>query len=159
VTRLPTLGPRGEGWVIIQFVLLPAVALAGLVDGPAWGGIAATISWVGGLVLMGCGVVLGGRGLLDLGRDLTPVPHPREGARMVDSGVYTHARHPIYGGLILTAFGWSLVSASPLALVLSVVLGLFFWLKSLREEAWLREHFAGYEAYAARTRRFVPYVL
>lgn len=159
MSRLPDLGPRGEGWLVFQFALLPAVTLAGLVGGPAWSGIAATISSVGGLVLMAGGVLLGGRALLDLGRDLTPLPRPRDGARLVDSGVYTHARHPIYGGLILTAFGWSLIWASPLALALSVVLGLFLWLKSLREEAWLREHFTDYEAYAARTRRFVPYVL
>ncbi len=116
------------------------------------------IAWLAGLALMAGGVLLGGRGLLDLGRNLTPVPHPRDDAQLVDGGVYGRARHPIYGGLILTAFGWGLVSLSPLTLVLAVVLALFFGLKSRREEAWLIARYEGYPEYMERTKRFVPYL-
>lgn len=158
MSRLPALGPRGEGWVIVQFLLLPAVALAGLVDPLAPEG-PPSIALIAGLALMGCGALLLGRGLLDLGRNLTPVPYPRDDAQLVVSGVYAHVRHPMYGGLILTAFGWGLTVASPLALGLSVVLALFFGLKSRREEAWLSERYAGYAAYTERTRRFLPYLL
>ncbi len=158
MSRLPSLGPRGEGWVVLQFLLLPAVAFAGLFDpfavSPPLG-----IASLFGLGLMGAGALLLGRGLLDLGRSLTPLPHPRDGAQLVVSGVYALARHPIYGGLILTAFGWSLASASPLTAALTALLAVFFWFKSAREEAWLRQRYAGYEAYAGRTRRFVPYLV
>jgi len=157
VSRLPDLGPRGEGWVAIQFALLAAVALAGLVD-PAAVPQPPAIATVVGLAFMASGALLVGRGLLDLGRNLTPVPHPRDDAQLVVSGVYANARHPIYGGLVLTAFGWALVSASPLALGLAVVLTTFFELKSRREEAWLSQRYEGYLAYAARTKRFVPYL-
>ena len=158
MSRLPSLGPRGEGWVIIQFLLLPAVALAGLVD-PYAAETPSGFALAAGLALMGGGALLVGRGLLDLGRNLTPVPHPRDDAEMVDSGVYAHVRHPIYGGLILTAFGWGLVSGSPLTLLLSAVLTGFFALKSHREEAWLSERYESYPAYTQRTKRFVPYLL
>jgi len=157
LSRLPNLGSRGEGWVVIQFVLLPAVALAGLVD-PAAVSPPPAIAWAVGLALMAAGALLLGRGLLDLGRNLTPVPHPRDDAQLVVSGVYAIARHPMYGGLILTAFGWALVAASPLTLALAVVLLLFFGLKSRREEVWLSERYEGYPAYAARTKRFVPWL-
>ena len=157
MSRLPDLGPRGEGWVVIQFVLLALVALAGLVD-PAAASPPPAMAWALGLALMGAGALLLGRGLLDLGRNLTPLPHPRDDAQLVVSGVYALVRHPIYGGLILTAFGWVLVSASPLALGLSIVLALFFRLKSRREEAWLTARYVSYPAYAARTKRFVPYL-
>ncbi len=157
MSRLPDLGPRGEGWVAIQFALLAAVALAGLVD-PAAVSRPPTVVWAVGLALMAVGALLAGRGLLDLGRNLTPVPHPRDDAQLVVSGVYASARHPIYGGLVLTAIGWALVSASPLALGLAIVLTIFFELKSRREEAWLRQRYEGYPAYASRTKRFVPYL-
>ena len=157
--QLPSLGPRGEGWVIIQFLLLALTAAAGIRFGGVVNGIPApVISWAG-LLLMGGGAVLLARGLMDLGRSLTPVPHPREGAQLVVSGVYARARHPIYGGLIVTAFGWGLASVSLVTLVLAAVLAAFFWLKSQREEAWLRQRYGGYEAYAARTKRFVPYLI
>ncbi len=157
MSRLPDLGPRGEGWVAIQFALLAAVALAGLVD-PVAVSRPPAIALAVGLAFMAIGALLVGRGLLDLGRNLTPVPHPRDDAQLVVSGVYANARHPIYGGLVLTAFGWALVSVSPLALGLALVLTLFFELKSRREEAWLRQRYEGYPAYAARTKRFLPYL-
>jgi len=159
VSRLPALGPRGEGWVVLQFLLLGLVVVAGIRFGGFANGLPApAIAWVG-LALMGSGALLLGRGLLDLGRHLTPVPHPRDDAQLVVSGVYAHARHPIYGGLMLTAFGWGLASASPLTLALAVVLVVFFGLKSRREEAWLIARYESYPAYMARTKRFVPYLL
>ena len=36
MSRVPPLGPRGEGWVVIQFVLLGLAVVAGLVGGGAW---------------------------------------------------------------------------------------------------------------------------
>ncbi|MGD8487272.1 MAG: isoprenylcysteine carboxylmethyltransferase family protein [Chloroflexota bacterium] len=156
MTSLPSLGPRGEGWVILQFLLLPLVALSGLVGGGAWSGPLATLGALVGLALMAAGALLVGRGLLDLGRNLTPVPDPRDDAQLVDSGAYGTVRHPIYGGIIATAFGWALASASPPALLLAATLALFFELKSRREEAWLSERYADYAAYRAQTRRFFP---
>jgi protein-S-isoprenylcysteine O-methyltransferase Ste14 len=158
VTNLPTLGPRGEGWVVIQFILLALVALAGLVTGNAWGSPLANLTSLVGLALMAGGAALVGRGLMDLGGNLTPVPFPRDDARLVDSGVYALVRHPLYGGLIVTAVGWSLVSASPPALLLSGGLAVFFDLKSRREEVWLRERYAEYPAYVTRTKRLLPWV-
>ncbi len=89
---------------------------------------------------------------------LTAVPHPREGARLVAIGAYRLARHPIYGGLILAGFGWSLVRGSGLALAGAIVLLVFFDLKRRREEVWLSERFPGYAAYAAGTRRLIPWI-
>jgi len=156
MTALPSLGPRGEGWVVLQLALLALVALAGLVGGDAWSGTPATLTTLGGLLLMGLGALLVGKGLLDLGRNLTPVPRPRDDAELVATGSYATVRHPIYGGLIATAFGWGLVSASPPALLLALVLAAFFELKSRREEAWLTERYADYEDYMEQTRRFFP---
>lgn len=156
MSRLPSLGPHGEGWVALQVVLLPLLALAGIASEPAWSGAAASLTSLLGLALLLAGAVLAARGLLDLGRNLTPVPRPRRGAELVETGVYSLVRHPIYGGIIAAALGWGLIAASPLTLLLAVVVGVFFDLKSRREEAWLASHYAGYRTYASRTRRFFP---
>jgi len=157
VSHLPSLGPRGEGWVAIQFVLLTAVAAAGLL-GPAWDGTARIATSAAGLVLIAAGLVLSVRGLRDLSDALTPLPYPRDGAELVETGVYAHARHPIYGGLVMAAFGWGLLAASPAAITLAAVLLGFFELKSRREEVWLDERFSGYAAYRERTRRLIPWI-
>jgi protein-S-isoprenylcysteine O-methyltransferase Ste14 len=136
MSRLPALGPRGEGWVVIQFLLLALVVLAG-VAGPTCTGPLSTVARVAGVALVLAGLILATRGLLD-------------------TGSYALVRHPIYGGLVLAAAGYALVVSSPLALAGAAVLLVFFRLKSGREEAWLRERYPAYEAYAGRTKRMIP---
>jgi protein-S-isoprenylcysteine O-methyltransferase Ste14 len=159
-TRLPDLGPRGEGWVIGQIVLLtacwalgfPGVFLINL-DNP----IVLLLLVVGPLAML-AGALSVAAGVLQLGRSLTPMPRPRDDARLVAAGVYATVRHPIYGGLMIWAIGWAAFTASPAALV--AALGLCVWLdaKARREEAWLVERYPGYAAYRARTKRFLPAV-
>ena len=108
--------------------------------------------------LLACGVVLAARGVADLGRAMTPLPRPRENAELVQTGAYALVRHPIYGGLILAAFGWALLKASLIAIALAALLVAFFLLKSSREERWLEQRYPEYQAYRARTRRFIPWI-
>ena len=157
MTRLPALGPRGEGWVVIQGVLLVVTAAAGWL-GPAWDGAPRLLSSIAGVVLIAAGLWLAARGIRDLRGALTPLPYPRQGAELVETGVYALVRHPIYGGLVIAGVGWGLLTASPAAIAAAVVLLAFFELKSRREEAWLEGRFAGYAAYRARTRRLIPWI-
>lgn len=156
MARLPSLGPGGVGWVAIQGVLLVLVGAAGWSLGPDWGEPLRTIAVVVGIVLVAAGIVLAGRGMLGLGNALSPLPEPRARAELVDSGVYGFVRHPIYGGLILVAAGWSLVNTSLMALAWTIVLAGFMTLKSVREEVLLEARYPSYPAYRARTRRFIP---
>ena len=79
---------------MLQFVLLALVAAAGLA-GPAWGGAARTVTNALGVAFMAAGLVLALRGLVDLREALTPLPHPRDGASLVETGSYRLVRHPI----------------------------------------------------------------
>ena len=155
---LPDLGSRGEGWVVLQVVLLVLLVLAGLLAGDAWGGTLAVLTTLTGAALLLAAASLVGRGFLDLGRNLTPVPRPRDDATLVETGVYRLVRHPLYGGIIVGSFGFGLLMASPLTLLLACVVAVFFSLKSRREEAWLLDHYPGYAAYMAGTRRFIPWL-
>jgi protein-S-isoprenylcysteine O-methyltransferase Ste14 len=157
MSRLPSLGPRGEGWVLIQGVLLVLVVAAGWSLGPDWAEVLQLASAVIGFALITGGLVLAVRGAIDLGGALTPLPKPRNGAELVETGVYRYVRHPIYGGLILAAFGWALAQASIVAVILALVLAAFLYVKSVREEAWLSQRFPTYAAYRARTRRLLPW--
>lgn len=160
MSNLPSLGPRGEGWVVIQAVLLAAVGLAGIALPADWGNPGAMLAWIAGVSLCAGGGALFGGGLLELrrGEAFTPMPRPLDRARLVDSGVYRLVRHPVYGGLVLAAVGWALIRQSTLTLVVAVVLFLFFDLKRRREEGWLVVRFPGYGAYRARTGRMIPWL-
>jgi protein-S-isoprenylcysteine O-methyltransferase Ste14 len=154
---MPSLGPRGEGWVVLQGILLALLAVAGTL-GPAWDGAARTATAILGGVLIVLGGLLAVRGVVDLRESLTALPHPRDDARLVDHGAYRLVRHPIYGGIVIAGSGWGLLTASWPALALAAVLAGFFTLKSHREEAWLVERYPAYAAYRLRTRRMVPFL-
>lgn len=156
MSRLPTLGAHGEGWVTGQVLLLAAVGVAGVVDRPDWDGDALAVSTVVGLGLVVAGLVIGIVGVRDLGPSLTPVPRPKDGAALVQKGIYGWVRHPLYLGLVLGALGWALFSASLLGVAFTVALAVFLDLKARREEVWLRERYPLYAHYARRVRRFVP---
>ncbi|HEY4632974.1 MAG TPA: isoprenylcysteine carboxylmethyltransferase family protein [Candidatus Limnocylindrales bacterium] len=154
---LPDLGPRGEGWVAIQAVIFVVIALGGLA-GPAWDGSARAVTTVVGVAGLIAGNALAVRGFLDLGPNLTPLPRPRVGTRLVEDGAYGLVRHPIYGGLIIGATGWGLLTASPASLAGAAILFAFFDAKSRREEMWLREAVDGYAGYSRQRRRLIPFV-
>ena len=157
MTRLPALGPRGEGWVLIQLVLFLLLVAAGSL-GPAWSGAARSVSVVVGVAMIAAGFVMALRGVVGLRDTITPFPRPREDATLIQSGVYARVRHPIYGGIVVASFGWGLLTASIPALGLAVAIWAFFTIKSMREEAWLVERFPDYPAYRARTRRLIPWI-
>jgi protein-S-isoprenylcysteine O-methyltransferase Ste14 len=156
-SRLPDLGPRGEGWFAVQLALIGAIV--GLAFARVyWPESAADELTVVGIVAIVVGVALFVAGVVSLGPALTPFPRPSDRGGLVDRGVYRIVRHPLYGGVILIALGWSLAE-SPLALAPTAVLAGFLDLKARREEAWLEERYADYRAYADRTRhRFVPWL-
>ena len=156
-SRLPELGPRGEGWVVLQLLLGAAIAGCGFV-GVYWPGSADSFLGILGLLIAVAGALLVLLGVLSLGSSFTPLPRPRARTRLRQGGIFRLVRHPVYGGAILIGLGWSLVDA-PLGLIPTALLVLLFDLKARREEAWLSERFPAYAAYRAGTpRRFVPWL-
>jgi protein-S-isoprenylcysteine O-methyltransferase Ste14 len=155
---LPRLGRRGGGWVAVQVILIAAILLSALV-GLSWPDVLEPIAYAVGALLLALGVGLLVAGAVRLGSALTPFPAPRAGQELQTAGIYSSVRHPIYGGGILIAVGWSVIFATLVGFALSVLLLLFAELKSRREELWLEQAHPGYSAYRRRTRnRFIPFV-
>lgn len=155
--RLPSLGPRGEGWVALQAALLSAVTASGRRGAP-WPRAtrALRLAVAGPAALAGAALFFGGGG--KLGRQLTPFPRPVDGAALRRDGVYGVVRHPIYGGLLLLTLAWALVT-SPAALPPWAATVIFFDAKRRREEVWLAERHADYDQYRAQVpHALLPYV-
>jgi protein-S-isoprenylcysteine O-methyltransferase Ste14 len=155
--EVPSLGARGGGWVVVQFVLMSAVGIATLV-GPAWPDAARRPLVVAGAALALAGGIVAVVAARALGRGLTPFPRPTHDARIVERGPYRVVRHPMYaaGGLFLTGLS---LAFSPVALVLTAALLVVWGLKARVEERFLLEALPGYGDYMERTRyRLVPHV-
>jgi protein-S-isoprenylcysteine O-methyltransferase Ste14 len=150
----PALGGRGEGWVVLQSIVIVA-AVACAVIGPSWPNDSESWLRVIGFVLeaAGAGILIVSR--ITLGRSFTPVPRPRDRSTLRTTGIYAGARHPIYGGLLVLLLGLSF-HRSPLVLAPTALLAGIFWLKSIREEAWLAERYPEYDVPASDTPAFHP---
>jgi protein-S-isoprenylcysteine O-methyltransferase Ste14 len=158
-SRLPSLGPRGEGWVVGQLLLLALVGLLGVRRRRHRGCRASGARRLG--AVLGVALLIGGAGLVgravqQLGPSLTPMPRPRREAQLVRTGVYARIRHPIYAALILFALGWATATASLASGVVTAVLAAWLDAKARREEAWLADRFPEYAGYRAATSRFLP---
>jgi protein-S-isoprenylcysteine O-methyltransferase Ste14 len=141
--------------VLTQFVLLAAIAILG----PSWHCEQRTLACTSAsVVLFGISAGCGLAGSWSLGRNLTPFPRPVPAATLVTTGIYAVMRHPLYVAVLTGALAWACVWQSWAAMVVSVVLAVFFDAKARREERLLRERFADYAAYASRVSRFIPWV-
>lgn len=152
-----SVSKAGAAFVAAQVLVFAAFVWLPRVWTLAWG--TGTVGAVVGWTLVATGVALGVAAGVALGRDLTPFPEPRSGARLVRSGPYRHARHPIYGGLLLAALGWTLASGSAAVALLTLLAAGFFDAKRRFEERSLRARFRDYDAYRSVTRVFVPFLV
>jgi protein-S-isoprenylcysteine O-methyltransferase Ste14 len=156
-TGIPALGPRGEGWVLIQAILFAAVVVTGL-GGARWPTSLQSLVLVIAIVSGIAGLGLAASAVASLGRSVSPLPKPPATSELKESGVYALARHPIYGGILLLSVAWSLAS-SPLALIPTGALAVALVCKSRLEERWLIDRHPAYAGYRSCVRRrFVPYL-
>lgn len=154
------MGARGEGYVVVQFILLTLLVLgpSAPADAGGWPQPFGLLGKISGGLLMAAGLAMCALGFVYLGQNLTPLPRPREDAYLVVNGPYRWVRHPIYSGIILAAFGLALVYNGIFTLGYAFLLLGFFHLKSRREEEWLSEKFPEYREYQQRVRKLIPFV-
>jgi protein-S-isoprenylcysteine O-methyltransferase Ste14 len=162
VSQLPSLGPRGEGWVALQTGAILGVAISPrlgprieigdpMVEVPAR---------VFGLALLGVGLLLIFLAASALGRlgAFTIFPRPLEEGSLVRTGPFRLVRHPVYLGLVAAGLGATISQRTPSTLVATSILFVILDLKRRREEAWLAERYPEYAAYRARTKGLIPFL-
>ncbi|MEB3267235.1 MAG: isoprenylcysteine carboxylmethyltransferase family protein [Leptolyngbya sp.] len=154
-------GERGEYWVLGQgllllaFVLVPQWQPFSMVGWPDW------IQWSRQGIAIALGLFaagLLGKGLIDLGPSLTPLPYPREDGQLVQTGVYGLVRHCLYSGLILGTLAWSLWQVSLSHFAVTVALFVLLDAKARQEEVWLMARYSDYGDYRQRVKKLIPWV-
>lgn len=153
-------GQRGEYLFLVQLLwmlgvlVLPVYRPTWLEMQPPWlYGV-----WAIALLLGISGAVFIGKGLLDLGTNLTPLPYPKPEGELVQSGIYGIVRHPLYTGLLLMAKAWAIRHLSLSHLVAVLIGFLLLNVKANREEVWLTEKYPDYASYQQRVKKLIPWV-
>ena len=152
---------RGEYWVLVQGALIVGLIILPVYR-PTWLNLPSSewlyFTWGIAALLAITGLVIFLKGLLDLGQQLTPLPYPIEEGQLVQSGIYSLVRHPVYSGVILAAFSWTIFQLSLSHLMASAILFAFFDAKANREETWLSEKYPDYSDYRQRVKKLIPWL-
>jgi len=147
---------RGAWYVVVQGILIGLI-LFGPQGSPLISSEPLTT------ILQSCGIAIGllaclimAIAAINLGANLTPLPHPKDDSVLIQTGLYQYVRHPIYFGVLLAALAWLLIFPGLYILAYSICLFLFFDIKARREEVWLTERFSSYKEYQARVKKLIP---
>jgi len=84
------------------------------------------------------------------------LPEVKASARLVTAGIYAHIRHPMYAALLLLMLAALAADPRPWRIGAWAALVAVLIAKAAREEAFLRQRFADYAGYQARTKRLIP---
>ena len=154
----PTMRTRREWtyWAVIApyyaCLIAPALVIAagiarpsimGMIAGATCISVAGWLRWVG---------------VTTLGKSFSASVETHDEHRLVDQGVYSVMRHPLYLGLVFLYVGLPLLAGARLSGI-ATVLGLIgIVVRILAEERWLVAHLPGYSDYMRRTKRLIPAV-
>jgi protein-S-isoprenylcysteine O-methyltransferase Ste14 len=94
--------------------------------------------------------------VLQLNKNLSPFPTPKEKAVLLENGLFQFVRHPIYSGLLLFFYGYGIYVDSIYKLLISCFLVLLFYFKTNYEESQLERKFPNYSNYKLKVGRFLP---
>ena len=79
--------------------------------------------------------------------------------RVVTEGIYKFIRHPMYGSLLLLAWGALVKNLGPLKIAIAVLVTIFLFLTARMEERENISFFGeSYREYMKGTRMFIPYI-
>ena len=109
------------------------------------------------LILSLIGILLSAIAILQLRKNLSPFPSPVSSGTLVKSGIFKKIRHPIYSGLIIFFSSYAIYEESGTKLLVSFVLVILFYFKSVYEEKLLIEKFPAYCTYKRTSYRFFPF--
>ena len=110
------------------------------------------------IVLAGAAFTVWAR--ITLGRNWSAEVTFKEDHKLIQSGPYALARHPIYTGLIAMALGTAIAYGRAIGFVLFVALCGGLWWKARQEERIMSRHFPdAYAQYKTRVHAIVPFVL
>ncbi len=113
-----------------------------------------------GLLLCVLGAMVACRSRYLLGKNWSLSVQAKESHELIQSGIYSLVRHPIYSGILLLYAGSAIVNGGYTGVLAVVIVFISFWSKLKKEESMLTSIFGDqYLEYKTRTKALIPFVL
>jgi protein-S-isoprenylcysteine O-methyltransferase Ste14 len=97
------------------------------------------------------------KGRLNLGKQWGDQIIIHKDHQIIEDGVYSVVRHPLYASLIWLSFGLSLIYINWVTIFLNIVVFIpFMYYRARQEEVLLSKHFPQYKLYKERVSMFLP---
>lgn len=109
-----------------------------------------------GLIATIIGFIVLAIAILQLNKNLSPFPTPKDDAVLIQNGLYTWVRHPIYSGILIMFFGYGIYQASLYKLFITLIIWILFYFKTQYEELQLKQKFPDYSNFKQSRGRFFP---
>lgn len=93
-----------------------------------------------------------------LGRNFRIFAAPRRSGTLIQSGVYSRVRHPMYTAVIVGFAGYLIYWGSYWSVPFWFALTTLYIVKAFKEEGVLAQRYPQYQEYVSRTKRFLPYL-
>ena len=151
-----TTSSKSSTYALVQNVLFILFAVA-VIFGPGPVLFGPAVALLVGNALCGMGLALMLLGVVALHEVIQVAPEPREGGRLVTSGLYRRFRHPIYTGIVLVALGLFLRHPTALVAVAAAVTIVFLVFKTRFEEILLLQRYPDYAEYRTRALGVIPW--
>lgn len=142
------------GYIICAFVILIVAPLEHKVMERSVSTMLKTVGAVLGL----SGLGLAWLSFKSLGRNFRVFAAPRRSGNLIQSGIYSKVRHPMYTAVISGFAGYVIYWGSFWSLPLWIALTGLYVLKAFKEEEVLKERYPYYGEYQSRTKRFIPFL-
>ncbi len=146
----------GEWWLIAQITLMtahllpPYISLDLEIINPSIPSLGLYIIIIGFFLII--------IALASLGRNLSPLPEPKKGAKLVLVRSYRYCRHPLYQAILICSLGSIIYLNSLIHVILFIFLSLILRCKALREEEKLLKIYSEYNSYRKITPAIIPWI-
>lgn len=156
VSKAPSTRTRREWtyWtVILPFYACLAAPAAEIAQGIATPSIPSALA---GAACVAAAASLRWFGVTTLGKSFSASVETHEEHALVDHGLYSIIRHPLYLGLVLLYIGLPLLAGGRLSWLATAIGIVGVVIRTAAEERWLSANLPGYADYSRRTKRLIP---
>jgi protein-S-isoprenylcysteine O-methyltransferase Ste14 len=112
-----------------------------------------------GFVLLGIGIVIALTAFFTMKILGKPKKGWEDTTQLIETGIFSLTRHPIYFAAFLGSTGVFLIKISIFSIILVCVSDVLFFLAAFYEDKWNEEKFGkAYKEYQKKTKLFIPFI-